>query len=379
MPKKPDIGTAVSIPPKVGTADSKNNEFQVAANAKTNNNGGITKAALNSEFMTGVNHILQASGLYNRADIAWYEKFNRFGCIDPYNALGTGSREYLFFTKPDLHITEPGEEALNPELSTNPFFTELKGRYSSVIGQLQKSSQYSSKNPFMALLSNSVKNTLELPGVSANTIDTPANIYGTSYSYRGWGYSSDEKVSFSLEFEDTKYLELYHFFKAYEEYERLKHIGQVSPPNIDKAPVVNGYCMDYYTRTKRLHDQFAIYKFIVEDDGETIVYYAKLWGVYPKSVPRDSFSDIKNDGSLVYAIEFDAAFVDDENPTILTDFNELTYDFIKNTKDLPIYNTSKRIIDGRWAAMPVITKVNKDANWLGPQSMNYTYKLKWRV
>ncbi len=379
------IGEAISKTPKENDKEIKNKGLEVASKDMKPAIGGYTSKSKVEKFtpssvMNGLEDLLNANGIYNRSDIAWYEKFSRFGCIDPYNAL-RGSREYLFFTKPDLHITKPGEQTLNPEISSNTFFNDLVGRYSSVIGQLQKSSNYSSKNPFMALLSNAVKNTLELPGISATTIDLPANIYGTSYSYRGWGYSSDEKVSFSLEFEDTKYLEIYNLFKAYEEYERLKHIGVISPPNIDKAPVVNGQCLDYYTRTKRLHDQFAIYKFIVEDDGETIIYYAKLWGVYPKSVPRDSFSDMKTEGGLTYAIEFDAAFVDDMNPSILTDFNQLTHAIASNgnRKDHPIYNSNKRMIDGRWSTMPVIMKAYAADGWLGPQSMNYTYKLKWRI
>ena len=146
-----------------------------------------------------------------------------------------------------------------------------------------------------------------------------------------------------MEFEDTKYLEIYNLVKAYEEYERLKHLGLVTPPNIDNAPSVNGRCFSYYIRNKVLHDQFSIYKFIVEDDGETIIYYAKLWGVFFKNVPRDTFSDMKEDGGLTYAIEFEAAFVDDMNPTIITDFNQLVYDYVANTEDLPIYNIEKRI------------------------------------
>lgn len=321
---------------------------------------------------------LYANGIYDRIDIKWYDKFSRFGIIDPYNAV-TGSREYLFFTKPDLHITSPGGKSINSELAGSPYFLELKERYSNVIGQLQKSSGYSSSNPFMAVLSNAVKNTLELPSISSDTIDTPSNIYGTSYSYRGSGYNSDEKVQFSLEFEDTKYLEIYQLFKAYENYERLKKIGMVTPPNIDNAPMVNGICMDYYTRTKRLHDQFAIYKIIVEDDGETIIYYAKLWGAFPKSVPRDSFSDMKTEGGLTYAVEFEAAFLDDLDPVILTDFNDLTYNYIKSTKDLPVFNFSKGIVDGRWATMPVIVRANRPTNWNGPSDMKYSYKLKWRI
>ena len=330
--------------------------------------------------LSDMNETLWANNLYSRRDMEWYTKFNRFGCIDPYNAL-SGAREYLFFTKPDLNLVIPDTRQLNPELKNQPYFEELINRYPDVIAQLQKSNGIGDKGPFMAILSNAVKNSLELPGITANTIDTPSNIYGTSYNYRGWGYHDDENVSFSLEFEDTKYLEVYNLIKAYEEYQRLKRLGMVTPPNIyPKAPVVNGKCFGYYLKNKILHDQFSVYKFIVEDDGETIIHYSKFWGVFFKNVPRDAFSDPKVEGGLRYAVEFEAAFVEDLNPSILTDFNELTYDYVKNTKDLPVFNKNTKMIDGTWATMPIITKVNKDKNpqWNGPDNMKYIYKLKWR-
>lgn len=332
--------------------------------------------------------VLWANNIYDRQEIEWYTKFNRFGALDPFNAP-TGSREYLFFTKPDLNIVNPrlsglDVNSLNPELANQPYFCELKERYPDVIAQLQKSNCIGDQGPFMALLSNSVKNSLELPVINSTVIDTPQTIYGTGYNYRGWGYSSDEKVEFSLEFEDTRYLEIYNLLKAYEEYERLKHLGIVSPPNIDgaKPGKDSGKCFSYYIKNKILHDQFSIYKFIVEDDGETIMYYAKLWGVFFKNVPRDTFSDLKVDSGLRYAVEFEAAFVEDMNPLILLDFNRLVHEYkdIDKTVDLPIYNSKKGMIDGSWATVPIVSKVivKNDKNWNGPNTMNHVYKLKWR-
>ncbi len=330
-----------------------------------------------------MNEVLWANGIYNRQDIQWYTKFNRFGALDPFNAP-SGSREYVFFTKPDLHLVEPHTDIINPELANQPYFRELIERYPDVVTQLQHShgigKNNANKGPFMAVLSNALKNTLELPEISSTVIDTPQTIYGTGYNYRGWGYNSDEKIEFNLEFEDTRYLEIYNLIKAYEEYERLKHLGLVTPPNIDNAPVVNGKCFSYYIKNKILHDQFSVYKFIVEDDGETIMYYAKLWGVFFKNVPRDAFSDLKVDGGLQYSVSFEAAFVEDMNPSILVDFNQLVYDYRNNTVDLPIYNKKKRMIDGSWATIPMVSKVltKSDSTWNGPKSMNHTYKLKWR-
>lgn len=346
---------------------------------------------------TEIQDILWANKLYNRQDLQWYNKFNRFGALDPYNAI-SGVKEYLFFTKPDLHIVEPYTANINPELAAQPFFNELVENYPGVVSHLQASSRMGRSDlinsPFMNILSNSVKNILEIPAVSSTTVDTPSNIYGTSYNYRGWGFSSDEKVEFSLEFEDSKYLEIYHLVKAYEEYERLKHLGIVSPPNINSAEVDpnSQKCFSYYIQNKILHDQFSIYKFVVSDDFETIIYYAKLWGVFFKNVPRDTFSDLIVENGLKYAVEFEAAFIDDMNPTILADFNTIVRgggsldktNYTDNTSDLPIYNSEKEMVEGRWAKIPVVVRVNqKDFKnsraWDGATGMHHKYKLKWRV
>lgn len=39
--------------------------------------------------------VMQSNNIYNRTDIKWYDKYNRFGVIDPYNAVTT-TKEYLF-------------------------------------------------------------------------------------------------------------------------------------------------------------------------------------------------------------------------------------------------------------------------------------------
>ncbi|MDD3122017.1 MAG: hypothetical protein PHC62_00710 [Candidatus Izemoplasmatales bacterium] len=330
--------------------------------------------------------VLQSNKIYDRNTIKLFSKYNRFGVLDPYNGVTT-TREYLFFTKPDLHICTPGTGDLNPQISNYPFFRDLHDRYPHVIGQLQ-SSRYSPKttdsNVFMTLLSNSVKNTLDLPPITANSIDTAVNIFGSTIQYRGDGYTDDENVTFTLEFEDTKYLELYQMLKAYEEYERLKLHGIISPPNTNKAKENgNGFAYTRYHENKELHDHFSIYKFIVGEDYETILYWACIYGCTFKSVPRDAFSDTKVDSGLRYSVEFGGWLVDDMNPSILVNFNRLIQDNMKVADTvLPIYNTSLQMVDGRWATVPMISmrrKADVDPNvWNKPSSMEYDYVLRWR-
>ena len=325
------------------------------------------KKVITSNPMNGVTNetfkkIINSAGIYDRSQIEWYIKFNRYGCLDPYNMLTT-TREYIFMTKPDLHIfSNSSASSLNKELRNIPLWEDALERYKDVLLQLQ----YSANRPgdvFINLLSNAVKSTVDMPSISSNDVETNENIYGTHMMYRRSSLTTDEHHEFSLEFEDTKYLEVYEYFRLFDEYSKLKDLGMVTP------------VYDSYTINKILYDQSALYKLVVGEDGETLVYWAKMWGVYPKSVPRDVFSDLSSlTSGLRMSVNFHAIFVDDMDPTILADFNSITLPSGVKPADseiLPIYDFEINAVSGEWAGVPFIVK---DHN----RKTNAVYKLKWR-
>lgn len=304
----------------------------------------------------------------NEIKIALHNKTFRFGLSNPYGAIST-AKEYLFFTKPDLHILNMNDdgtlanENLNSALTDIPFWRDLwNTRKDTTIKALQISTGV---DPFNHLLQNQVVSNLDIPALTSDMIDTPTNMYGVGYSYRGSSESSDDNPEFALEFKDTKYLDTYMYFKAYEEYQTLKHHGVISPSK-------------YYTVNKILHDQFAIYKFIVDEDMETIIYYGKMYGVVPKSLPRDVFSNPNFDNGISYSIDFKAAFYEDMRPDIISDFNNLSVG-IYNSQPYQItpYNSVLDHADMRpaKAAYIYIDKTSKAAQ---QSPTGCLYKLKWR-
>ena len=346
-------------------------------------NSSIFKNIKDNSFSSvpEIKQLFHSNLIYDRADIEWYTKFNRFGCIDPYNSLTT-TREYLFFVKPDLHICKYKSDEINSELKTDNFFNELRNRYPEVITQLQKSARidkHADLYPFMNVLSNSVQNSMDMPDISADMVETGKTIYGTSIDYRGDGYANDEGYDFNLEFEDTKYLELYHLFKAYENYERLKNHGLVSPPGDENNKFT------FYHKNMVLHDQFAIFKLIVGEDLEDLIYYAIAQGVTFKTVPRDSFSDLTSDTRLKYSVGFHAQFVFDQEPWIIQLFNQIIEDAVPNIDDrlkhpIDVYDSERQAINGTWAQYPMIVRYDRNdakLGWDKPDNMKYGYKLIW--
>lgn len=290
-----------------------------------------------SKFLS--DDLFNSVGLYSKKDIdeAKFTRFSRFGRIlDPQGKLNDG-REYLFFVKPDLHITKTncdeiyhisGDEytgdsitenglTLNPQLGNSPYFQSLIWSHPDVVQELQSSairngaSLVDPKDPFCHLLSSTVNSYLDIPSGEASTLDNSSTMLGATYDYLKDAENSDENPTFSLEFLDTKHLDVYQFFRAYSEYHIVRKSGLVTPPH-----------MDYYWH-KRLHNTMGIYKFIVSEDMETLLYWAYYWGAYPVSVPREAFADPLFNEGLTFTVNFKAAFVQDMDPLILADFNRL--------------------------------------------------------
>lgn len=346
------------------------------------NDGGASKILTGEDILKGIetkNQMVNSNliksarhgaNLFDRNEIkaALHHKTFRFGLADPYGAIST-SREYLFFTKPDLHILNMNDngtllnENLNSALSDIPFWVDLwNTRKNTTIKSLQIST---GTDPFNHLLQNQVISNMDVPALSSEMIDTPTNMYGVGYSYRGSSEASDDNPEFSLEFKDTRYLDTYMFFKAYEEYETLKHHGVISPSK-------------YYITNKILHDQFCIYKFIVDEDMETIIYYGKMYGVTPKSLPRDVFSNPNFDNGISYAIDFKAAFYEDMRPDIIADFNALSVDYYNSLPyQITPYNSVLDHADMRPAKCAYVFK-DKTSEAAKRSPTGYVYKLKWR-
>lgn len=336
---------------------------------KHNKISSKTAKNIESSFYKSLMHY---NGLYERNEINLFDKVYRFGLFNPYGAI-TQTKEFLFFTKPDLHIYQMNDNTgiltgkLNSGLINNPFWEDLVKYRKNIVKTLQYSygNNKSVKDPFNHLLQNQVNSNLEIPGLNAETIETASNSYGVNLSYRGSSESSDDNLEFSLEFKDTKWLDVYFYFKAYEEYETLKHHGVIRP--------YKKYIID-----KVLHDQFAIYKFLVDDDMETILYYGKYYGVMPTSLPRDVFSNTNFDNGLSYSINFKAAFYEDMRPEILYDFNALSRSFYNSLPyRVDIYNNILDRVDNRPARAALIEKdTSRISKAISPTG--FTYKLRWR-
>lgn len=297
--------------------------------------------------------VMMANGIVNRSQIDWYNKFHRFGCLDPYNRVN-GVREYVFFTKPDLNIMTDG--SLNKGLANVALFIDAKERYPEILKQLQYSA--SSNFPYVNILSNARTSNVDIPGKDATYLESSANIHGTKIQYRKNSYSSDEAFDFNIEFEDTKYLEVYTFFKLYDEYCNRKDYGTIDP----------GY---NNTINRQLHDRLTLFRFLVDEESEYIIHYSALVGCYIKTTPRDSLSDIPESGPLRFTVGFHCPFFR-EDPLVLAHFNQIAQEHPLGSKEIPIYDDSIGMVSGEWCNMPYVVRDVSKMNNIAQ------FKIKWR-
>ncbi len=307
-------------------------------------------------------------------DLLLYNKFDRNGCVDPYNGF-IGSKEYVFFTRPDLHLfNNTSGGSINEELLKLPFFEDCYDRYPHLFDFLQSSCQ-NNKSPFITILTNTISAPISLPDVNMQRpLETGANAYGTKITYHGTSHPSDEDITFTTEFTDNRYLETFMLFKLYDEYEKQKVLGWITPTKPS------------YTTNKILSDQISIFKIVVAEDGESILYFCKWTGCIPTTVPTDSLSDMSSiNGNLNISIQWHASFFDDFDKDILQDFNAVVSNHVglanirrDEGKDIKLFDPVTGMSNGEWANYPYIAQASSNGLELDRLAKMRQYKLKWR-
>ena len=288
---------------------------------------------------------MRSAGIYSPLDMRYWTTFYRIPRLDPYNIV-EGVTEYDFFTKPDINILNAGN--LSDDCQKIPYFNYLWncGYRDTVLENLDYSNSDKSC-PFVRILSNRRTSNIDIPDISVDDYETAQNMYGTKVYYPKSSLQSDENSEFTVEFEDTRFLDIYNYFKAWDYFRRLKWLGLVSP---SEKNIFN----------KILSDHISVYKFLIDNDGETIIHYSKWTGVYPKSISRSAFSEIQSSGPLKITVGFKSSgWFEDMSPNILTDFNALivgwlTSGAIDGTQEMPIWDDEIGAVSGENVDYPYI-------------------------
>lgn len=285
------------------------------------------KTDLNSDNL--IKKTMRAHGIFEASDMRYNTEFYPIQRNDPFNRVD-GTREIVFFTKPSLPFLKNNTGELKDEFAGTSYFNNLYSRgYTRTLVDLSYPNGGVGTDPacpFIHILTNRITAPIDIPDIAVDELETAQNMWGTRLLYPKSSISSDEGLDFTCEFEDTKYLEIYHLFKAWDLYRQGKWWGIFSP---DKSYITN----------KILYDQISVYKFTVANDGETLLHWCKWIGVYPKNISRSSFSEIPREGPLKITVSFKlSGWFEDMEPNIISDFNQLVFDWAGTITKEHIYD-----------------------------------------
>ena len=337
-----------------------------------------------------LSRIMHSNSIFDSRDKKWVKAYNRYGWIN-FSEFEQPCREYLFFTRPDLYLfngSNYDDAKLSEDLEKIPYFVNAANNHKDALIELQYriSNMNNDKDPFMHLLTNHVISKLDLPAISSESNRSTPNIYGLSIDYRAHSLKTDHAFDFAITFKDNNRLDIYTIVKTYDEYMRKLKIGEITfgigqnginNVNVYNHPMEKAYYKSYIIN-HTIPEQFSIYKFIVGSDGETIIYYAKLTGVYFTDVPRAEFGDPPQDG-FKYSVSFHANIIEDMDPMILAEFDSLTLASEDVVDFLPVFSNDINAVNNEPARYARVVYVrNDERSKRHGYSLNYgEYRLKW--
>lgn len=246
--------------------------------------------------------------------------FNRYRHIYPGDEIKSG-KKYCFIVKPDLNIPEA---VLKDPYFANLFITKpyvLQSLTHVPIGRalegMVDSNAYlknSETSHFISFLSDRAMS-FALPdfNVQEYKLDQPFTGFGTSYA----GNANEVRTNQStqIQFRDTNNLDVLSLFDAWIRYIDMVSYGVICPyRDYSAGKLMYGTpIIDYAT---------SIYEIITKSDGTEIIYWAKITGTFPTTVPHSNYQFNFNDEiDNEIEIQFSGGLPETLNPRIFADFN----------------------------------------------------------
>lgn len=283
-----------------------------------------------------------------------FKKFNRFKINFPDYNLAK-SYAYVYFTRPDLNITNDLNSDLHSQVSTDPYFSDIWFTNSNIIKALTKNYDYGhSFHPFLSNISGS----FEVSDEIIKTEEVGENFVGFKVIYGKNNHESLTAGTFNMTFVDDRQLTIFKTNKLWTEYISKCFKGMLVPKK-------------EYKRERILDYACSVYYFLCAEDGETIIYGHKYTGVFPTNAPASitSWSKGSHLNTPEVTIQYAYSFRESMNLLTLAEFNLQSKSLPKKVAN--IYNSQLGMTGNTFSGPPFV-EILKDA------SGKITYKLRHR-
>ena len=284
--------------------------------------------------------------------------YNRFKVANPNSALQKGF-PHVFFVRPSCNILKNSGKDLINNLKSNELFAYAFNSSKEVLKQLVSSN--GSNHDFMLSLSNHAAS-FSLSDEYINS-DTYGKTYtGYKIAYGKNNIESKTAGNFDVTYNDDRNLHIYQLHRCWVEYINGVYRGEISPSNSN----IMNKVIDYVG---------ACYYFLTAEDGETIIFWSKYYGVFPTTIPSSQYS--WGEGNTInnpqLQITYNFSFKEDFNPYTIMEFNYNSRVGNNGTEYLPVYDKNLGHTGDTWVTTPFIEVVTtKDSD------CPYQYKLRFR-
>jgi hypothetical protein len=209
---------------------------------------------------------------------------------------------YLFITTPKLNLEQSN-------VNRDNFLIYMKNVEPKLFEAMTTSG--TKVEPFIKIFSNSFRG-LDGKDLASRTIDINETFYGYKQTLPISIVDSQVGDNLTIKFEEYKHLPIVKMHKLWVEYTEKVRRGFFRP---SKDAVQKRY-IDYVS---------SIYYFVLDLDGETILYWSKYTGAVPISVPYSALvTDGKDHDIAEVGIEYVYSFKEDMDPAIFMDFNKVS-------------------------------------------------------
>ena len=286
-------------------------------------------------------------------------QYNRFKIPTVNDAFQKGFA-HVFFVRPDCNVLSDFGSELHPSFQSDPEFMYAWKNNKNVVRQLALNN--GQDHNFMLALSNKV--TSFSPTDESIETDTYGKTFkGWKIAYGRNNVESKTASDISISFEDDRTLHIYQIHKLWVDYISDVYQGKKSPKDI-------------YIRDRVLDYATACYYIITAEDGETIVFWSKYYGIFPTTVPSNQYAWAT--GNMIKSqqldIKYHFSFKEDMNPEALAEFN-INAGIIGDTKYVPTYDPKLGHTGTTWVGAPYIELVTNNTDPECP----YTFKLRFRT
>lgn len=286
------------------------------------------------------------------------EYYNRFKLPNPNDALHK-TYSHVFFVRPDCNIlkrTGSGSFKLIDGLEDDPNFYYAFNKSPELLRQLVNDAGYD--HDFMMYLSNKAKS-FQLSDESIGFDTYGRALTGHKIAYGKTNVESKTAGDFNITYNDDRDLHVFHIHKLWADYISNVFQGAFNP----KETYMINKILDYVAN---------VYYIMTAEDGETVIFWSKYYGVFPVTIPSSQYS--WSSGNTLSNPEFDVhyqySFKEDYNPLSIVEFNMNSGS--KDLKYIPTISKDNYTTNTTWVGAPFIETFRNTS--VAP----YTFKLRFR-